>query len=112
MFYDPQKKRIVDYGSSRPCGSNMNRFSIHAEQKAIEYCRKNDKRNRYQIYISRYSRTGSHKPTMCCSACNILVHKYNFENRIFTINENNDIISAINDNPEISLAYKIKYDMN
>jgi len=89
----------------------MNRYSIHAEQKAIEYCRKNDKRNRYQIYISRYSRNGFHKPTMCCSACSILVHKYNFENRIFTINEDDEIISAINDNPEISLAYKIKYNL-
>ena len=51
MFYDPKKKRIVDYGSSRPCGKNHNRFSIHAEQKAIHYCLDNDKRNRYEIYI-------------------------------------------------------------
>ena len=69
MFYDPKKKRIVDYGSSRPCGSNMNRFSIHAEQKAIEFCRKCDKRNRYQIYISRYNKNGIHKPTYCCFSC-------------------------------------------
>jgi len=111
MFYDPKKKRIVDYGSSRPCGSNMNRFSIHAEQKAIEYCRKNDKRNRYQIYISRYNKKGHHKPTMCCSACKLLAQKYNYENRIFTVNENQEIIEAITDNPSISLAYIIKYDM-
>ena len=78
---DPKKKRIVDYGSSRPCGSNMNRFSIHAEQKAIEFCRKNDKRNRYQIYISRYNKKGEHKPTMCCPACKILVNKYQYENK-------------------------------
>ena len=103
MFYDPKKKRIVNYGSSRPCGSNMNRFSIHAEQKAIEYCRKNDKRNRYQIYISRYNKKGEHKPTFCCPSCKILVNKYNYENRIFTINENQEIINAINDNPKLIL---------
>ena len=111
MFYDPKRKTIVDYGSSRACGKNHKRFSIHAEQKAIHYCNKYDKRNRYQIYISRYNRQGNHKPTFCCSACSKLVKKYNYENKIFTISENKEVINAIIDNPEISLAYKIKYGL-
>ena len=111
MFYDPKKKIIVNFGSSRPCGKNHGRFSIHAEQKAISYCRSHDKRNRYKIYISRYTRKGFHKPTFCCAACTLLVKKYNFETKIFTINEDNEIVNAVVDNPGISLAYKIKYNL-
>lgn len=109
MFYDPKRKRIVDFGSSRACGYNHSRFSIHAEQKAIEFCRKCDKRNRYQIYISRYNKNGIHKPTYCCFSCKQLVEKYNFENRVFTIDDG-EIVNAVIDNPMISLAYQIKYD--
>ena len=110
MFYDPKKKIIVDYGSSRPCGHNHSRFSIHAEQKAIEFCRKYDKRDRYQIYISRYTKKGFLKPTYCCPACKKLFKKYHLENRVFTF-ENDKIVSAIIDNPTISLAFMIKYDL-
>jgi len=110
MFYDPKKKTIVDFGASRPCGINHNRFSIHAEQKAIQYCLNKDKRNRYEIYISRYSRDGNHKCTMCCSSCTKLAKKYRFTDRIFTV-ENDKIISAISESPQISLAYKIKYNL-
>ena len=110
MFYDPKKKKIVKYGSSRPCGHNHSRFSIHAEQKAIEYCRKNDKRNRYQIFISRYTKNGFLKTTYCCPACKILAEKYNYENKIFTF-DNNKIVNAVIDDPVISLAYKIKYNL-
>ncbi len=110
MFYDPKRKMIVDFGSCRPCGKNHNRFSIHAEQKAINYCLKNDKRNKYKIFISRYNRYGEHKCTMCCHSCTKLAKKYNFIDRIFTI-DNDKIISAISENPSISLAYKIKYNL-
>ena len=110
MFYDPKKKKIVDFGSSRPCGKNHNRFSVHAEQRAIHYCLKNDKRNRYEIYISRYTRHGNHKCTMCCSSCTKLANKFNFTDRIYTIKDN-EIISAISENPGISLAYRIKYNL-
>jgi len=110
MFYDPKRKRIVDFGSSRPCGYNHSKFSIHAEQLAIEYCKKYDKRNRYQIFISRYSKKGFHKPTYCCNSCTKLVKKYNFEDRIFTILDNN-IVKAVIDNPILSLSYIIKYDL-
>ena len=36
--------------------------------------------------------------------------KYGYMDKIFTI-ENNKIVSAIKDDPEISLGYKIKYNL-
>lgn len=110
-FYDPKRKRIVDFGNSRACGCNHNKTSIHAEQFAIEYCRKNDKRNKYEIYISRYARDGHIKSAYCCHACTQLVKKYKFENRIFTL-ENNKFVSALVDKPIISLTYQIKYGIS
>ena len=110
MFYDPKRKIIVNFGSSKPCGLNHNRFSIHAEHSAIRYCLDNDKRQRYKIFISRFSRDGFHKPAHCCRSCTQLAKKYNFTNRIFTF-DNNKIKSAIIDNPDISLAYKIKQSL-
>ena len=104
---DPKIKKLVSFGSSRPCGENYHKASIHAEEIAINYCIRNDKRNRFHIYISRFSKEGIHKEKFCCLSCNKLVYKYNFEDRIFTI-KNNKIISALEENPEVSLAYKMK----
>ncbi len=112
MFYDPKRKTIVNYGSSRPCGINHNRISIHAEQIAINYCLKNDKHNRYKIFISRFNKEGRHKTAFCCKACNKLAFKYNFQDKIFTFDEDRKCIPAVTDNPEISLAYKIKREFN
>ena len=39
-IYDKKKKIIVDAGSSRACGCNYHKSSIHAEQRALEYLRK------------------------------------------------------------------------
>ena len=111
MFYDPKRKIIVNYGSSRPCGNNHNKSSIHAEQNALHYCLKSDRNNRYQIYISRYNRDGFLKPTHCCHSCTKLLKKYNYHNKVFTFNQDRKIISAIIDKPEISLAYKIKHNL-
>jgi len=108
MFYDPKRKMIVDFGSSKPCGINHNRYSIHAEQQAIYYCLANDRNNKYQIYISRFTRQGKHKPAFCCNACSQLANKYQFQDRIYTISEEHKIITAMSDNPGLSLAYKIK----
>lgn len=105
-FYDPKKKIILDFGNSRPCGCNHNKTSIHAEQLAIEYCRKHDKRNKCKIYIGRYAKDGHLKPAYCCQACTRLARKYNFQNRIFTLNEG-EFVDAIPDKPKVSLAYQI-----
>jgi len=107
MFYDPKRKRIVTFGSSKPCGHNHNRYSIHAEQKAIYYCLENDRNHKYHIYISRYTRQGNHKPTFCCNACSQLADKYNFKHRLFTF-DGNKKINAVIENPSTSLAYKIR----
>lgn len=111
MFYDPKLKKIVSCGGSRPCGHNHQKPSLHAEQIAINYCLKNDKRNRYKIFISRFDRNGNHKTTFCCHACTKVAKKYNMLDRIYTF-ENNKIISAISDNPEISHGYKIKHNLD
>jgi hypothetical protein len=71
---------------------------------------KNDKNNKYQIYISRYTKTGHHKCTSCCKSCTQLLKKYNFQDKVFTF-ENNKIIPAIVENPGLCLAYQIKYNL-
>ena len=110
-FYDVKKRIIVKYGSSRPCGCNARRVSIHAEQLAINYCKEYNLKNRIKIYIWRYDRFGKIKTAMCCRACTQLIQKYNYESKIFTFDENLKSISAISDNPQISLAYKIIHNL-
>ena len=109
-FYDPKRKNILDFGSSRACGCNHNKISIHAEQNAINYCRKNNKKNKLEIYIWRYSKDGNIKSAHCCHSCTKLVKKYNYQDRVFTFGKEN-IESALVDNPQISLGYKIKYNL-
>jgi deoxycytidylate deaminase len=109
-FYDPKRKNILDFGSSRACGCNHNKISIHAEQNAIDYCRKNDKRNNFEIYIWRYTKDGDLKSAHCCYSCTKLINKYGFQNRVYTFDDDN-IVDAIVDNPQVSLGYKIKNDL-
>ena len=109
-FYDPKRKNILDFGSSRACGCNHNKISVHAEQNAINYCRKNEKRNKLEIYIWRYSKDGIIKSAHCCHSCTKLIKKYNYQDRVFTFDKEN-IESAIVDKPQISLGYKIKYNL-
>tara|TARA_B100001094_G_scaffold287975_1_gene303854 strand:- start:6473 stop:6910 length:438 start_codon:yes stop_codon:yes gene_type:complete len=105
IVYDKKRKIIISKGLSRPCGINHRRCSIHAEQKAIEYCRGNYNKN-YEIYIWRYSKKGKIKHKYSCSSCTKLAHKYNFQNKIFTFYES-EKYSAIIDNPPLSLCYEI-----
>ena len=111
VFYDLKKKIILKYGSSRACGRNHNRVSIHAEQLAISYCKENNIKHRIKIFIWRYNRLGFIKQAMCCRACTQLATKYNYESKIFTFDENMKIISAISESPQISLAYKIIHNL-
>lgn len=106
-FYDKKRKRIVKYGSSRPCGINYFKASKHAEQLAIEYCEKN-KHRKYEIYIWKYNKNSSIKQANCCHSCTILANKYNYN--IFTFDENMNKISAIREKPQVSLCYKIKHN--
>ena len=107
-IYDKRRKTIVHYGSSKPCGRNNRRSSIHAEQLAIEYCLKHDKRQKYIIIISKFTKDGKHKSKTSCASCCQLIQKYNFQNRIFTIDVDNQMVSAMSSKPEMCLAYKTK----
>ena len=107
-IYDPRRKTIIKFGSSKPCGKNNRRSSIHAEQIAINYCLKHDKRKKYIIIISKFTKDGKHKKKTSCVSCSQLIKKYNFQNRIFTVDEMGGIIPALITKPEMCLAYKIK----
>ena len=110
-IYDKRKRIVVHSGSSRACGCNHHKTSIHAEQRAIEYLRKHKKNKNLQVYIWRWSKCGEIKSTYCCISCSQLVHKYKYENDVFTFN-NGKRVNAIIENPELSLSYKIKYDLS
>tara|TARA_B110000977_G_C10954431_1_gene445974 strand:- start:584 stop:919 length:336 start_codon:yes stop_codon:yes gene_type:complete len=111
MYYDPKSKTIITCGGSRPCGKNHGKPSLHAEQIAINYCLKNDKRNKYKIFISRFDKTGHHRSTFCCHACTKVAKKYNMLDKIYTF-DNNEIISAVKEDPQISLGYKMRHGWN
>ena len=109
IIYDKKRKTIINFGSSRPCGCNYHKASIHAEQIAINFCRSHSKNN-LQIFIWRWDKSGKIKPTYCCISCSKLVKKYGYEDNIFTINNKLKVKAIIND-PKLSLAYKIKYNL-
>lgn len=108
--YDKRKKIVVHSGSSRPCGCNHHKASIHAEQIALEYLRKHKKNKGLQVYIWKWSKCGVLKPAYCCISCKQLLTKYNYENNIFTFNSGN-IVTAIIEKPNLSLGYMIKYGL-
>ena len=105
-LYDRNKQTIIKYSSSRACGKNHNRPSIHAEQFALMDLHNYKNNNKIDIFIWRYDNSKNIKSCYCCNACTQLLKKYNITN-IYTFN-NNKIESAIVKNPEVSLAYKIK----
>ena len=107
VIYDSKKKTIIKMGESKALPSNSVKISIHAEKDAIKTCLRIDPKNKYNIYIWRWTKDGKIKKKTCCRECTKLAQKLNFEHRIFTF-ENDKIISAIQDNPEISLGYSIK----
>ena len=105
-IYDKKRKTIASMGTSRACGENHNKISIHAEQRCLEFCRSHDKRHKYEIYIWRYSKEGKVKPVFCCGACTNLLHKFNYENKVYTF-QGDQRCSAIGQ-PYITLGYHIK----
>ena len=109
-IYDKHKRVVVHTGSSRACGCIHNKTSIHAEQKAFEILRKYKKNKNLQIYIWKWGKCGELKPAYCCISCKQLLTKYNYENNIFTFNSGN-IVTAIIENPSLSLGYMIKYGL-
>ncbi len=110
-IYDKRKRIVVHSGSSRACGCNHHKISIHAEQRAFEYLRNHKKNKNLQIYIWKWGKCGDIKPAYCCVSCKQLLMKYNYQEKIFTF-ENDKIISAITENPNLSLGYMIKYGLS
>lgn len=109
-IYDKRKRIVVHCGSSRPCGCNHHKTSIHAEQRAFEYLRNHIKNKNLHIYIWKWGKCGDLKPAYCCISCKKLLMKYNYQDKIFTF-ENDKVISAITENPNLSLGYMIKYGL-
>tara|TARA_Y100000389_G_scaffold190883_1_gene216275 strand:- start:950 stop:1396 length:447 start_codon:yes stop_codon:yes gene_type:complete len=109
--YDKRKRIVVHCGSSRACGCNHHKTSIHAEQRAFEYLIKHKKNKNHKIYIWKWGKSGDLKPAYCCVSCKQLLMKYNYQDKIFTF-ENDKIISAITENPNLSLGYMIKYGLS
>lgn len=107
IIYDKKKKRVVKIGESQALPSNSTKISIHAEKVAIKECLRIDPKNKYNIYIWRWSKDGKIKKKTCCKECTKLAQKLNFEHRIFTF-DNDKIITAIDDKPELSLGYSLK----
>ena len=102
-IYDRKSKVIVSSGNSRVYGKGCSKITAHAEELAIKYCNKYDKKNKYDIYIWRFGFNGCIKSKICCKNCTKLVKKLNYDKKIFTF-ENGKIINAITDNPPISLG--------
>ena len=109
-IYDKRKRIIVNSGSSRACGCNHNKTSIHAEQIALELLMKHKKNRNLQIYIWKWGKCGELKPAYCCVSCKQLLTKYNYEHNIFTF-ISDKIVTAIIENPSLSLGYMIKYGL-
>ena len=107
-IYDKNKKCIIHHGSSRACGDNSSRISIHAEQICLKYLQFNDRKNKYEIYIWRYSKNGKIKPVYCCKSCCKLLKKFNYFDRIYTFENGKRIIPT--DKPYVTLGKLIKYD--
>ena len=109
-LYD--SRRIIHYGTSKVCGKISNKNTIHAEELALRQLyfigkkRKNIKN--INILIWRYDKNIKPKQTFCCSACTKLIKKHKYQNKIFTINNNNKLEKAIIKNPKPSLAIIIK----
>jgi|TARA_B110000495_G_C22536519_1_gene325818 hypothetical protein len=105
IIYNSHKKTIVNMGSSKAIGKNNNRIgSIHAEELAIRFCLKNDKKNKLKIFIWKWTNSGALKSKYCCYRCSLLIKKYNMCNKIFTFNENGKETAFIT-NPQNSLYY-------
>ena len=106
IIYDKKRKTIVTMGQSRPCGINYRKSSIHAEHKAIQFCRSHKNKN-YQIFIWRYSKSGKIKEKFSCRSCTLLINKYKFNNRIFTFSKG-CICNSVIDDPPLSLCDHLK----
>ena len=106
IIYDPYKKNIIYYGSSRPRGINYRKASTHAEIIAWNKLKKHSRSNKLEIYIWRWNTSGKYIPKYSCSSCTKYAYKYKFDKRLFTF-ENGNKISSIIENPPLCLSNTI-----
>lgn len=109
MFYNIKTKQIIKIGSSRPCGINKYHTSIHAEIIAIKNYNLLNKKKNIIIIIWKFTKDRKIKQMFCCLNCTKYLKRYNYENLIYTINDNK-LVSAIINNPEICFGFKLKYN--
>ena len=53
------------------------------------------KSKHYNIYIWRWGKCGNIKPKICCTRCTKMLNKYNYQDKIFTFDNNNIISKTI-----------------
>ena len=106
-LYDKKKKRILKISESRALCQGLSKLSIHAEEMAIRDIIRLDSKNKCEIYIWKYGKGGEIKTKYCCKICTELLKKYKMEKRIFTF-ENGIKVSALTDNPEVSIGNMIR----
>ena len=109
MFYNLKTKQIIKIGSSRPSGINKYHTSIHAEIIAIRNYNLLNKKKNIIIIIWKFTKDKQIKQMICCLNCTKFLKRYNYENLIYTINDNK-LISAIINKPEICFGFQLKYN--
>ena len=107
LFWNEKTKQITKIGSSRPNGVNSYYRSIHAEINAIKQYRTCSNKN-IVIIIWKFDICHNFIPCYSCLTCSKTINKYNFNNIIFTI-KNNELISALIKNPRICFGLQLKY---
>lgn len=108
LIYDFNKQTIRYYGANKPCGSNHNKTSVHAEQLAIQKYIENKKNNKSIIVIWRWTKQGEIKTIYSCNSCIKLIYKYNLQDKVYTINDNK-LVSSINV-PYYTLSHSIRHN--
>ena len=76
ILYDKKKKTILKHSSSRPCGVNYHKRSLHAEQRAIYELNNYKSKNNIDIFIWRFDHKLNIKPCYSCHSCSLLLKKY------------------------------------
>ncbi len=103
IVYDTKRRMVIDTGTSRVCGENNSRRSVHAEELAIKFILDYKRRigeksnNRFKIIIWRFNKSQMIKPAICCASCTKFANKYNFINNMYTVSDNELRCSVIED---------------
>ena len=114
LVYDTKRKMIINKGTSKVCGKNHSKRSIHAEEMAIKFILNYMKRigeksrNRFKIIIWRYNKSKFIKPATCCASCTKLAKKYNFTNNMYTIDDN-ELRCSIIEEPKPSIGNVLRH---